>query len=84
MRIYTIGFAQKNAQEFFELLLKNKVQRLADIRLRPSGQQGESQQADQRRERNATQDGSHESHGSQHAGDARFHPFTLPAMIPRT
>jgi len=38
MKLYTIGFAQKNAEEFFGLLQKNGVQRLVDIRLRPSGQ----------------------------------------------
>ncbi len=38
MRLYTIGFTQKSAQQFFELLEKNGVQRLVDIRLRPGGQ----------------------------------------------
>jgi uncharacterized protein (DUF488 family) len=38
MKIYTIGFTHKNARQFFELLRQNKVQRLVDIRLRPSGQ----------------------------------------------
>lgn len=38
MRIYTIGFAQKSAQQFFEALRQHGVQRLVDIRLRPSGQ----------------------------------------------
>jgi uncharacterized protein (DUF488 family) len=38
MKIYTIGFAQKNAEQFFGLLRRNGVQRLVDIRLRPSGQ----------------------------------------------
>ena len=38
MRIYTIGFTQKNAETFFGLLSRNKIQRLVDIRLRPSGQ----------------------------------------------
>jgi uncharacterized protein (DUF488 family) len=38
MKIYTIGFTHKNARQFFELLRQNKIQRLVDIRLRPSGQ----------------------------------------------
>lgn len=38
MRLYTIGFTQKTAEEFFNLLKANRVQRLADIRLRPDGQ----------------------------------------------
>ena len=38
MKIYTIGFTKKTAQTFFELLKANGVQRLVDIRLRPSGQ----------------------------------------------
>ena len=38
MRLYTIGFTQKTAEEFFNLLKSNHVQRLADIRLRPDGQ----------------------------------------------
>jgi uncharacterized protein (DUF488 family) len=38
MKIYTIGFTKKNAQTFFELLRQNGVQRLVDIRLKPSGQ----------------------------------------------
>jgi uncharacterized protein (DUF488 family) len=38
MKIYTIGFTQKNARKFFELLRQNQIQRLVDIRLRPSGQ----------------------------------------------
>jgi uncharacterized protein (DUF488 family) len=38
MILYTIGFAQKSAQEFFELLRQNGVRRVVDIRLRPSGQ----------------------------------------------
>lgn len=32
MNLYTIGFAQKTAKEFFELLKKNNVKRLLDIR----------------------------------------------------
>src|SRR6185503_17779633 len=38
MKLYTIGFTQKTAQTFFELLRANGVQRLLDIRLRPGGQ----------------------------------------------
>ena len=38
MKIYTIGFTQKRAEQFFELLRQNGVQRLVDIRLRPGGQ----------------------------------------------
>jgi len=38
MQIYTIGFTKKNAQTFFGLLRQNGVQRLIDIRLKPSGQ----------------------------------------------
>ncbi|MBI5115107.1 DUF488 domain-containing protein [Candidatus Poribacteria bacterium] len=33
MKIYTIGFAGKSAEEFFTLLTKNGIQRLVDIRL---------------------------------------------------
>jgi len=36
--LYTIGFTQKSAQQFFSLLLENGVQRLVDIRLNPHGQ----------------------------------------------
>jgi uncharacterized protein (DUF488 family) len=38
MKIYTIGFTQKRAKVFFELLRQNSVKRLVDIRLRPGGQ----------------------------------------------
>jgi len=38
MKLYTIGFTQKTAEEFFGLLKANHMQRLADIRLRPDGQ----------------------------------------------
>ncbi len=38
MNIYTIGFTQKRAETFFELLKQNKIARLFDIRLNPSGQ----------------------------------------------
>ncbi len=38
MILYTIGFTQKSAQQFFDLLRQHGVQRLVDIRLKPSGQ----------------------------------------------
>jgi uncharacterized protein (DUF488 family) len=38
MKLYTIGFTQKTAQEFFETLHTHQVQVLIDIRLRPAGQ----------------------------------------------
>ena len=38
MKLYTIGFTQKTAQEFFELLRRNGVRRLVDIRVHPGGQ----------------------------------------------
>lgn len=38
MKLYTIGFTQKSAQEFFELLKNNEIQCVIDIRLHPEGQ----------------------------------------------
>jgi uncharacterized protein (DUF488 family) len=38
MRLYTIGFTQKRAETFFELLRQHGIQRLVDIRLKPDGQ----------------------------------------------
>ena len=38
MRLYTIGFTQKSAETFFELLRRNGVRRLVDIRVSPDGQ----------------------------------------------
>jgi uncharacterized protein (DUF488 family) len=38
MKLYTIGFTQKNAQEFFGRLRDQGVQRLIDIRINPHGQ----------------------------------------------
>jgi len=38
LNLYTIGFTQKSAQEFFELLSSHKIQRLVDIRINPQGQ----------------------------------------------
>jgi uncharacterized protein (DUF488 family) len=36
--LYTIGFTQKSAQQFFNLLLENGIRRLIDIRINPHGQ----------------------------------------------
>jgi uncharacterized protein (DUF488 family) len=38
MKLFTIGFTQKTAKQFFELLKANGVERLVDIRLHPEGQ----------------------------------------------
>jgi uncharacterized protein (DUF488 family) len=38
MKLYTIGFTHKSAEQFFSLISQAGVQRLVDIRLRPSGQ----------------------------------------------
>ncbi len=38
MKIYTIGFTKKSAEQFFDLLQKNGVNQLIDIRLHPNGQ----------------------------------------------
>ena len=38
MNIFTIGFSQKSAEEFFTLLTKNKVKKLIDIRLNNKSQ----------------------------------------------
>lgn len=38
MKLYTIGFTQKSARQFFDLLAKNGVQCLVDTRLHPGGQ----------------------------------------------
>ncbi len=38
MKLYTIGFTQKHAETFFELLRYNGIQRLVDIRISPDGQ----------------------------------------------
>jgi uncharacterized protein (DUF488 family) len=38
MKLYTIGFTQKRAETFFELLRHNGIQRLVDIRVSPDGQ----------------------------------------------
>lgn len=38
MQLYTIGFTQKSARTFFEILKTNKIECLIDIRLHPDGQ----------------------------------------------
>src|SRR3990172_2411062 len=38
LKLYTIGFTQKSAETFFELLRRNGVRRLVDIRVSPDGQ----------------------------------------------
>lgn len=38
MNLYTIGFAQKSAEAFFTILMKNKVARVIDIRLNNKSQ----------------------------------------------
>ncbi len=38
MKLYTIGFTQKRAETFFELLRVHGMQRLIDIRVSPDGQ----------------------------------------------
>lgn len=38
LTLYTIGFTKKTAQQFFELLKKNHVQQLVDVRINNSSQ----------------------------------------------
>ena len=38
MKLFTIGFTKKTAKQFFDLLKKNGVECLIDIRLHPDGQ----------------------------------------------
>lgn len=38
MKIFTIGFTQKSAEEFFDILKRNGVERVIDIRVHPGGQ----------------------------------------------
>src|SRR5689334_11545015 len=38
MRLYTIGFTQKTAEQFFSLLANNGVKVLVDTRLKPDSQ----------------------------------------------
>lgn len=37
MKIYTMGFTKKTAEEFFNSLRKSGAERLVDVRLRPGG-----------------------------------------------
>jgi uncharacterized protein (DUF488 family) len=47
MKLYTIGFTQKSAREFFSLLREHGVQQVIDIRIHPHGQlSGFARQAD--------------------------------------
>ena len=47
MKLFTIAFTQKSAQEFFSLLRNHGVQQLIDIRIHPQGQlSGFARQAD--------------------------------------
>lgn len=38
MKLYTIGFTKKSAQQFFELLAEHHIECVVDIRLHPDGQ----------------------------------------------
>ncbi len=38
MNIYTIGFTKKSAKEFFEILKKNEIEQVIDIRLNNTSQ----------------------------------------------
>lgn len=38
MNLYTIGFTKKSAEDFFEILIKNNIKKLIDIRLNNSSQ----------------------------------------------
>ncbi|BAZ13730.1 hypothetical protein NIES4071_55700 [Calothrix sp. NIES-4071] len=38
IKIYTIGFTKKSAQQFFEILTKNNVKRVIDARLNNNSQ----------------------------------------------
>lgn len=38
MKIYTIGFTKKSAEEFFEILKRNKIEQIADVRLNNTSQ----------------------------------------------
>ncbi len=38
MKIYTIGFTKKGAEEFFGILKRNKIQQLVDVRLNNTSQ----------------------------------------------
>jgi len=41
LKLYTIGFSGKTAQQFFEILKKNKIDCLLDIRIYPSSDDAE-------------------------------------------
>lgn len=38
MRLYTVGFTQKTARKFFEILIRNNIKRVIDIRLNNKSQ----------------------------------------------
>lgn len=38
MNIYTIGFTKKSAEQFFKILINNKVSKVYDVRLNNSNQ----------------------------------------------
>lgn len=38
MKVYTIGFSKKSAEKFFNLLTKNKVKQIVDVRLNHNSQ----------------------------------------------
>ncbi len=38
MRIYTVGFTKKSAREFFEILKRNNIEQVVDIRLNTTSQ----------------------------------------------
>ncbi|HVC81807.1 MAG TPA: DUF488 domain-containing protein [Chloroflexota bacterium] len=38
MKVFSIGFTQKRAETFFDLLRRHEIQRLVDIRISPDGQ----------------------------------------------
>jgi uncharacterized protein (DUF488 family) len=38
MKLHTIGFTQKTAEQFFSLLKSNSIECLVDVRLKPDGQ----------------------------------------------
>lgn len=38
MKLYTIGFSKKSAEQFFNLLTKNKVKKIIDVRLNHNSQ----------------------------------------------
>ncbi len=38
MKLYTIGFSKKSAEQFFNLLTKNQVKRIVDVRLNHNSQ----------------------------------------------